>query len=280
MTSVRPEQHLDLLLGHLACPVDNSVPLTATRTPDGRVVALKSKDREYPVINDVPRLIPDLGEIRRGDLAVWQSQLDVTLQNVQSGGKSFFTSEDAQMGRTVGRIIAESGEGLFLDAGCGTLPLPGYMATSSDSISWMGIDPIVGQAVRRFPFVQALGEYIPFQPQVFDGLLYAWTIDHLADPLRSLRRARSIIKSQGRLYIWYGWSRADLRYLLWRARRMLGSAKQYNEYFQWAFTPRSLRALLVRTGFAVEREILLCEKCPEYGTCNEPGESLVIARPT
>jgi len=272
------EQYLGQLLEYLASPLDNSLSLTASRTPESKVVALKSKEGQYPVIDAIPRMIPDLGQIREGDLATWQDQLDLTLENVRNGGESFFTAEDAHMGRSVGEIIAETGEGLFLDVGCGTLPLPGYMATSSDAVTWMGIDPIVGEAPRQFPFVQALGEYIPFRPKVFDGLLYAWTIDHLADPLRSLRRAFSIIKPHGTLYVWYGWSRVDLNYVVWRIMRMFGSARHYNEYFQWGFTPRSLRALLKRAGFTVERDILLCERCPEYGTCDEPGESLVIAR--
>lgn len=273
------EEHLRLLLKYLASPLDNSLSLTASRTPDGNVVALKSKEGEYPVIDAIPRMIPDLGEIRTGDLGIWQDQLDLTVENVRSGGETFFTAEDAHMGRTVGEIIAETGEGLFLDVGCGTLPLPGYMATSSDAVTWMGVDPIVGEAHRQFPFVQALGEYIPFRPDVFDGLLYAWTIDHLADPLRSLRRVLSIIKPNGRLYVWYGRSRVDVNYIVWRIGRVLGSARQYNEYFQWGFTPRSLRGLLKRAGFAVDREILLCERCPEYGVCDQPGEFLVIARP-
>ena len=52
--NTQPEQYLDLLLEYLACPVDNAILLTAIRSPDGKVVALKSKGREYPIINNVP----------------------------------------------------------------------------------------------------------------------------------------------------------------------------------------------------------------------------------
>lgn len=276
--NVQPEQYLDLLLEYLACPIDNSILLTAIRDPDGKIVALKSKDREYPVISNVPCMIPDLGEIRRGDLTVWEGQLDNMVQAAQEDPDDF-TTEDHKIGSAVGQIMAQTGGGLFLDVGCGPVPLPGYVAASSGGISWIGIDPIFSDVARQFPFVQALGEYLPFQSQVFDGVLYAFTVDHLADPLRSLERVRNIIKPQGKLYVWHDRRRVDLRYILWKTMRMLGSAWLYNEYFQWAFTHRSLRALLKSVGFVIEKAIWLCEDyCPSYPTCSEPTEFLVIAR--
>ena len=72
------EEHLRRLLECLASPLDNTLPLTASRTPEGKVVALKAKEGEYPVIDAIPRMIPDLGEIRKGDLGIWKDQLDLT----------------------------------------------------------------------------------------------------------------------------------------------------------------------------------------------------------
>jgi hypothetical protein len=110
-------------------------------------------------------------------------------------------------------------------------------------------------------------------------VLYGYVLDHLADPLRSLERVRSIIKPQGKLYVWHDRRQVNLRYILWKTMRMLGFSRLYNEYFQWAFTRKSLQALLKSAGFAVENEIWLCKDyCSDYATCDEPVEFLTVSR--
>ena len=275
--NAQPEQYLDLLLEYLACPMDNSVSLTAIRNHDGAVVALRSKDKEYPVIHNVPCMIPDL-ENKGGSQALWQNLQNAAWQDYQSGHKEVFSTEDDPLGHGVGQIMSQAGAGLFLDVGCGPLPLPGYMASSNDRISWIGVDPFCGDVARRFPFVQALGEYLPFRPQVFDGVLYAGVIDHVIDPWRSLERARSIIKPEGKLFVWYDLRRVDLRYVVWRTMRRLGLAWRYNENHQWAFTHETLRALLRSAGFATREVISLCDNyCPDYPDCRERAYFLAIA---
>src|SRR5690606_10926154 len=105
------------------------------------------------------------------------------------------------------------------DVGCGTLPCPGYMAASGSGINWIGIDPLLGEAARRFPFVQGVGEYLPFRDHTFDGVLYASTIYHQMDPRRSLERARRAIKPRGKLYVWYESDRIDRRYITWKIKQ-------------------------------------------------------------
>ncbi len=112
------------------------------------------------------------------------------------------------------------------------------MATSCGSVEWIGVDPFLGDAARQFPFVQGLGEYLPFLPEVFDGALYAGTICHQLDPQRSLRRVHSVLKPMGKLFVWCTASRLGWRYLIWRGLRTLGFARMYNEDYQWAFTAR------------------------------------------
>jgi SAM-dependent methyltransferase len=152
------------------------------------------------------------------------------------------------------------------------------MASSGQSISWIGIDPFFGDVARVFPFAQALSEYLPFRRQVFDGVVYAGVIDHVIDPLRSLQRARSVIKPSGKLYVWYNLRGIDVRYVVWKMMRRLGFAWRYNKHHQWAFTHRSLQGLLKRTGFAAAEVISLCERhCPDYPGCPDRDEFLVVA---
>jgi uncharacterized protein YbaR (Trm112 family) len=271
-------EYLESMLHVLACPLDNSIPLSAVRDTSGKIVALRSRDNKYPVVNNIPCLIPDLGNDTRGDLPLWFAHQDKMWQEYQDGVEGVFTYEDSDMGRNVGQIIAQSGRGLYLDVGCGALALPVYMTSSSECIHWIGIDPFLGDVARYFPFVQGLGEYVPFLPGVFDGALYASTIYHMLDPRYSLRRVYSILKPEGKLFLWYRANRMDLHYLYWKAIRVAGFRRMFNEDFQWSFTRKSLRTLVQQTGFVVEDEIFLCESCPDFASCDDPSEYLTIAR--
>jgi SAM-dependent methyltransferase/uncharacterized protein YbaR (Trm112 family) len=273
----QPIEYLESLLETLACPLDNSVPLSAVRNAAGEVVALRSRDAEYPVVHNVPCLIPGLGEGAGGDLPLWQAHQSKMWREYQEGDEGIFTYDGNEMGRHVGKIIARAGGGLYLDVGCGARPWPVYMAASSESVQWIGIDPFLGDAARRFPFVQGIGEYLPFRRELFDGALYASTIYHQLDPPRSLRRVHSILKPTGKLFVWYTASRSLRKYLIWRGLRALGFARMYDEDYQWAFTPRALRTHLEKASFVVDDEVFLCEACSDFATCKDPSEYLAIA---
>jgi len=274
----QPAEYLELLLDYLACPLDNSVPLSAVRNAAGEVVALSSKDAEYQVVSNVPCLIPELEEGARGDLPLWQAHQKKMWRAYQGSDKGVFTAEGNDIGRHLGEIIAQSGGGLYLDVGCGALAQPVYMTASSGCMEWIGVDPFPGDTARKFPFVQGLGEYIPFLPEVFDGALYAGTIYHQLDPRRSLRRVHGVLKPAGKLFIWYTASRLGLKYLVWKGLRTLGFARMYDEDYQWAFTRKSLRVRLEMAGFAVEDNVFLCEACPDFSKCDHATEYLTIAR--
>ena len=273
----QPAEYLESLLDYLACPLDNSVPLSAVRNAAGEVVALRSRDAEYQVVHNVPCLVPRLEEGTGGDLPLWRARQKKMWQEYQDGAESIFTVESNVIGRHVGEIIARSGSGLYLDVGCGALAQPAYMATSNGSVEWSGVDPFLGKLTRQFPFVQGLGEYLPFRHGVFDGALYAGTIYHLLDPQRSLRRVHSILKPRGKLFVWYVASRLGRKYLVWRGLRLLGFARRYDEDALWAFTRKSLRTLIEAAGFVIEDQVFLCEVCPEFSTCDHANEYLTIA---
>jgi uncharacterized protein YbaR (Trm112 family) len=273
----QPVEYLESLLDCLACPLDNSVPLSAVRDAAGEIVALRARDAEYRVVHNVPCLVPELGKGARGGLLQWQANQRRMWREYEDGDGGIFTSENNVIGRDVGEIIARRGGGLYLDVGCGALARPVYIAASSERVEWIGVDPFLGDTARHFPFVQGLGEYLPFLPEVFDGALYAGTIYHQFDPRRSLRRVRSALKPMGKLFVWYTASRVDFKYVVWRGLRALGFARRYNEDYLWAFTLKSFRTLLEGVGFVVEDEVFLCEACPDFSGCDHASEYLTIA---
>lgn len=274
---MQPAAYLATLLEVLACPIDPASPLTPIHGSGGEVVALRSQNGEYPVVDNVPHMIPTLLAGPDRDLTLWQEHQQQRWQEYQEGKRSFF-SEGDEMTQYIGEIIAHTGRGLFLDIGCGVLPTPGYMAASGSDVNWIGIDPLRGDVARHFPFAQAVGEYLPFRDHTFDGVLYASTIYHQVDPRQSLACARRVIGPRGKLYVWYESDRIDRRYITWKIRQMLGWPCHYSKLARWAFTRNALRSLLKRTGFAVEEEVPLCVKCPDYATCRTPTHFLVIAR--
>jgi SAM-dependent methyltransferase len=269
--SSQPEEYLDTLLQYLACPVNNSAALTAIRNPAGKIVSLRSDDREYPVVNNVPRMMPDLGERKSRAWRLWEELLTKWWTAFGNPPEKEPSVEDDPVTSYVGRLIGWSGRGLFLDIGCGTSSLPLYMEASGEAVEWIGIDPALGDVARRFPFVQGLGEYLPFRTEVFDGALYSLVLSNLLDPLQAMRQARRALKPGGRVYVKYYVTRVDARYVVWKTMRTLGLAWRYNEFYQWVFTNRSVQVLLSRAGFAVEKVMLLCEICPYRAKCEDVG---------
>ena len=61
LASTQPVECLQHLPKYLASPVDPLASLKVVRGPDDRIVALRSAEREYPVVNNVPRMLPDMG---------------------------------------------------------------------------------------------------------------------------------------------------------------------------------------------------------------------------
>lgn len=93
-------------------------------------------------------------------------------------------------------------QGTVLDIGCGPQEFPSY--GKADNVRFVGIDPLIGIQPRKFEFVQALAEYLPFRDQSFDRVLFATSLDHVLSPQRSVLEACRVLKPNGKVLIWYG----------------------------------------------------------------------------
>jgi SAM-dependent methyltransferase len=277
--STQPEEYLEDLLEYLACPVEPSTALIPIRDNDGKVIAIRSDGREYLVINNIPRMIPEIGEKKQAAWKRWEKLLSDWWRVFGNQPEKEPSVESDPVAGYVGKMISRSGGGLFLDVGCGTVSEPTYMEACKDSVSWIGIDPVVGDSNRSFPFVQGLGEYLPFRSGVFDGALLSLVLSNLLNPLQALHQTSRVLKTEGKVYIKYYVTRMDTRYVIWKAMRVLGLTWQYNEFYQWVYTNRSVGVLLRKAGFAIEEVILLCEICPYRPNCEDAGtEFLAVGR--
>lgn len=112
-------------------------------------------------------------------------------------------------------------QGLVLDVGCGPQAWPAYFDAERPA-QYFGIDPLPESEPARFSRVRGLAEYLPFQDQVFDHVVFSTTLDHFVDPLTALKEARRICQLTGEIDIWLGEKRVD-------APRLLTSPTWYQE---------------------------------------------------
>jgi SAM-dependent methyltransferase len=279
--NTQPEEYLELLLEYLACPVEPSNPLIPIRDNDDNVIAIRSGEREYHVTNNIPRMIPEIEEKKKGAWQRWEKLFSHWWQVFGNQPEIIKSVVDDPVAGYVGKMISRHGGGLFLDVGCGTAPVHPHMEACRDSVSWIGIDPVVGENTRCFPFVQGLGEYLPFRDGVFDGALFSLVLSNLLDPLQALRQASRVLKSEGKVYLKYYVASMNARYIIWKTMRSLGLSWQYNEFYQWVYTNRSVGILLRKAGFTIEEVILLCEICPYRLKCEDAGtEFLAVGQCT
>jgi len=95
--------------------------------------------------------------------------------------------------------------GNVLDIGVGPQKCPTHIQYSNTpDVFFVGIDTLVGQQPRDFAFAQALGEYLPFNLEIFDQVLFVTSLDHFIEPIVAMREARRVLKPAGDMIIWLG----------------------------------------------------------------------------
>jgi SAM-dependent methyltransferase len=97
-------------------------------------------------------------------------------------------------------LLAERGAQRVLDLGCGE----GALAAAVDHLSGKAKPPVVGMdasatmlAAALPPVVRADANAIPFQDNTFDAVVAVNVLDHLPDPLPSLRAAHRVLQPGG-----------------------------------------------------------------------------------
>ena len=104
-------------------------------------------------------------------------------------------------------VMARFCYGNVLDIGCGNGKYAGstYEAVGHEYLSnentIIGLDPLKS-VEDRFPVVEAYGEEIPFQDNVFDAVVICSVLDHLKDPMVVLREAKRVLKDGGKAFVW------------------------------------------------------------------------------
>lgn len=95
-------------------------------------------------------------------------------------------------------------QGLVLDVGCGFQSWPGYFLKPQEGVKFVGIDPLINASSTQYRQLRALGEFMPFEDNSFDQVIFATSLDHFVDPEESLREANRVCKPDGKISIWIG----------------------------------------------------------------------------
>lgn len=119
-------------------------------------------------------------------------------------------------------IQSEVPAGVILDAGCGPLPLAGYLDFPDKSrYRFVGLDPIDATSYEGFRIV-GTSELIPVQDGSVDAVVFGTSLDHVCDLKRSILESRRIVKRDGRVLVWMSDSSQPL---MERARLWIKDAK-------------------------------------------------------
>ena len=97
-----------------------------------------------------------------------------------------------------GRFIKPHLHDRVLDIGIGPLPLPGYFSNPK-GFQLIGLDPV---AMPWSHVIEACAEFMPFEDEYFDAIIYATSFDHLCDTATALRETYRVLKPNGQVLLW------------------------------------------------------------------------------
>ena len=211
------------MLDVMACPICKGYPLEL-EIREGKdnaiiegVINCPSCGRKYFINEGIPCMLPDelrekaqklhlkLDSKPKMDFNKWSEKQDIYLNWLKSEWERMDLSDEIRI------KTKESQERFFnylktkgsvLDIGCER----GKMRQYSTENDYFGIDPMnpVSEGLIekiKFPFIQCVGEYLPFKDNVFENVLIMSVLDHTASPLLVLKESCRVLKKSGYMLI-------------------------------------------------------------------------------
>jgi ubiquinone/menaquinone biosynthesis C-methylase UbiE len=101
------------------------------------------------------------------------------------------------------RLVVDTGGTCVLDAGCGTGRMARYLADRGVQVTGLDLSPGMLAVARRdhpgVPVVEGTVTHLPFDAARFDGVLFWYSLIHVADPdlARALAEAARVLRPDG-----------------------------------------------------------------------------------
>lgn len=100
-------------------------------------------------------------------------------------------------------FIAPYMSGSVLDIGCGPQEMPVYLrGFNLDRVA--GLDPLAGHPRRQMEFCQGFAEFLPWEDEQFDVVLFATSLDHVLSLEKTLDEVCRVLRSGGKCIVWAG----------------------------------------------------------------------------
>ncbi len=145
-----------------------------------------------------------------------------------------------------------------LDLGCGDGTFSAPLALKRVEV-W-GLDPspvalhrLQERGIPGLLSVAARGDGMPFPDHFFDAAIFAMVIEHLADPIPTLRELHRVLKPQGDLVVT---TDGRYTYLVLGALEQLRGRGRLDPTHINLLTPRKLRSIMASASFDVREEFL------------------------
>jgi len=144
------------------------------------------------------------------------------------GSLSLADREDV---KSFGAYIEEKyKQGEIVDIGCGIMEVPGYLINIKKPYNtFYGLDPIPD---IKFEGVKVIGccEYMPFQDESIDTLIYATSLDHVCNLKQTFKESYRVLKKNGKVIIWHWYNNTPMLNLLRKIMLFAMPKKRYYPY--------------------------------------------------
>jgi ubiquinone/menaquinone biosynthesis C-methylase UbiE len=157
-----------------------------------------------PLAKDTPTLDEAFARLRAAAPLNWEQYQ----QCLNSGTESYeglpavsCSTESHPQSQLFKAFLRPYLRGYVLDIGCGPQPVPSYLGSFPHK-QIVGIDPISRQNDHPFRFVSGVGEFLPFDDEVFDVAVSGTTLDHYYLLDKGLAEAARVLRRGGHFVAW------------------------------------------------------------------------------
>jgi uncharacterized protein YbaR (Trm112 family) len=212
------------MLDRLACPEckNFSMKLKSSSIEENEIIkgeiVCHRCHRQYPINEGIPNMLPD--ELRLKTIpkeSIWR-EWGKRLGSYKHRKKGW-TEENS---RSIIPVYEESFsffypiKGSALEIGCGNGVVRHFL---NRDVEYWGADPdkdwilhplysysqdIFPCLKEPFPFIQGVGEYLPFKDESFDNVIIAATLDHVNSPSQIFEESYRVLKDKGQMLLTVG----------------------------------------------------------------------------
>jgi uncharacterized protein YbaR (Trm112 family)/ubiquinone/menaquinone biosynthesis C-methylase UbiE len=209
------------MLDRLACPEckNFSVEVKSCLTKHNEIIkgeiSCSSCHREYTINEGIPNMLPDKLRLQKiakeSSWQEWRKRLSLFKQRIKG-----WTKEDSRKTIPIYDALLRNFcpiKGAALEIGCGNGVVRHFL---NRNVEYWGIDPekdwilhplhsfaqdIFPCLKEPFPYIQGVGEYLPFKDESFDNVIIAATLDHVNSPLQVFVESYRVLKDKGQMLL-------------------------------------------------------------------------------